>query len=101
MKPLRAAGHVVLEETPGGDARRSGYHLSEEGHAFFTSVSGHILIAEELLVGPLSEAERGTLSRLLQRLAQSGWLSHSLRQAARRGGTECVSPCHTRWSPSP
>src|SRR3546814_2463233 len=70
MKPLRAAGHVVLEETPGGDARRSGYHLSEEGHAFFTSVSGHILIAEELLVGPLSEAERGTLRRLLQRLAQ-------------------------------
>src|SRR3546814_421669 len=74
MKPLRAAGHVVLEETPGGDARRSGYHLSEEGHAFFTSVSGHILIAEELLVGPLSEAERGTLRRLLQRLAQSGRL---------------------------
>src|SRR3546814_1606983 len=80
MKPLRAAGHVVLEETPGGDARRSGYHLSEEGHASFTSVSGHILIAEALLVGPLSEAERGTLRRLLQRLAQSGRLSHSLRR---------------------
>src|SRR3546814_11597250 len=60
MKPLRAAGHVVLEETPGGDARRSGYHLSEEGHAFFTSVSGHILIAEELLVGPQIRSASGT-----------------------------------------
>src|SRR3546814_7658448 len=64
----------ALPISPGGDARRSGYHLSEEGHAFCTSVSGHILIAEELLVGPLSEAERGTLRRLLQRLAQSGRL---------------------------
>src|SRR3546814_11680434 len=85
MKPLRAAGHVVLEETPGGDARRSGFHLSEEGHAIFTSVSGHILIAEELLVGPLSEDERGTLRRLLQRLAPDGRLSCGRAPCRERG----------------
>jgi hypothetical protein len=32
------------------------------------------MVAEEMLVGPLSEAERDTLKGLLQRLAQSGRL---------------------------
>ena len=70
MKPLRAAGFLV-EETPRGDARRCGYRLSKAGEAFFRTASFYIMVAEEILVGPLSEAERDTLKRLLQRLADS------------------------------
>jgi DNA-binding MarR family transcriptional regulator len=74
MKPLRAAGHVVLEETSGGDARRRGYRLSQKGDALISSASWAVMVAEGILVGPLSEAERDTLKRLLQRLAASGRL---------------------------
>jgi DNA-binding MarR family transcriptional regulator len=70
MKPLRAAG-LLVEEVPAGDARRCGYRLSKAGAAFFSTASFHIMVAEEILVGPLSEAERDTLKRLLQRLAES------------------------------
>jgi DNA-binding MarR family transcriptional regulator len=73
MKPLRAAG-LLVEEVPAGDARRCGYRLSKAGEAFFSTASFHIMVAEEILVGPLSEAERDTLKRLLQRLVQSGRL---------------------------
>jgi DNA-binding MarR family transcriptional regulator len=71
MKPLRAAGHVVLEETAGGDARRRGYRVSKAGNAFFLSVSLDMLLAEELLASALSYAERDTLKQLLLRLAES------------------------------
>jgi hypothetical protein len=70
MKPLRAAG-LLVEETPRGDARRCGYRLSKAGEAFFSTASFHIMVAEEILVGPLSEAERDTLRGLLLRLAES------------------------------
>ena len=70
MKPLRAAG-LLVEEVPAGDARRCGYRLSKEGEAFFISASFHIMVAEEILVGPLSEAEGDALKGLLQRLVQS------------------------------
>ena len=73
MTPLRAACFLV-EEVPAGDARRCGYRLSKEGEALFSTASWHIMVAEEMLVGPLSEAERDTLKRVLQRLAQSGRL---------------------------
>ena len=70
MKPLRAAGFLV-QETPRGDARRCGYRLSKAGEALISSASWPVMVAEEILVGPLSEAERDTLKRLLQRLAES------------------------------
>jgi len=73
MKPLHRAGFVV-EETPAGDARRCGYSLSPAGEGYFAAVRARILEAEELLVGPLTAAERRTLKRLLQRLAQGGRL---------------------------
>jgi DNA-binding MarR family transcriptional regulator len=73
MKPLRRDG-LLEEKTPPGDARRSGYRLSDKGEAYFLSLQERILDAEELLVGPLSAAERRTLKRLLQRLAAGGRL---------------------------
>lgn len=73
MKPLRAAGHLE-EVSSAEDARRCGYRLTDEGEAHFLMVRERIFDAEELLVGPLSKAERRTLKRLLQRLAMSGRL---------------------------
>ena len=71
MKPLRAAGHVVLEETADGDARRRGYRLSKAGDTYFLTVCLEILVAEEILASALSYAERDTLKALLLRVAQS------------------------------
>ncbi|MGF1631259.1 MAG: MarR family winged helix-turn-helix transcriptional regulator [Kiloniellaceae bacterium] len=73
MKPLHSAGFLV-EQTPAGDARRCGYRLSPSGEAFFAGLRERILEAEELLLAPLSAAERRSLKRLLQRLAASGRL---------------------------
>jgi DNA-binding MarR family transcriptional regulator len=73
MKPLRAAG-LLVEEVPAGDARRCGYRLSKEGEAFFSTASWRIMVAEELMLGPLSADERRTLKGLLQRLVESGRL---------------------------
>lgn len=70
MKPLRRDG-LVIEETAPGDGRRSGYVLSEKGAAYFAPERLRLAFAEEMLVGPLSDAERDTLKRLLQRLAES------------------------------
>jgi hypothetical protein len=78
--PRAGRGHgdgavgFLVEEAPAGDARRCGYRLSKAGEAVFSSASWHIMVAEEILVGPLSEAERDTLKGLLQRLVQSGRL---------------------------
>lgn len=70
MKPLHAAGYLS-EEPSAEDARRSGYRLTKDGKAFWENMNGGILIADELLVGPLTWAERDTLKALLQRLAES------------------------------
>lgn len=70
MKPLRAAGYLS-EEPAAEDARRSGYRLTKAGKAFFDEVSIKILVADELLVGPLTWAERDTLKALLRRLVES------------------------------
>jgi hypothetical protein len=57
IKPLRAAGFLVAE-VPARDARRCGCRLSKAGAAFFRTASFHVMVAEAILVGPLSEAER-------------------------------------------
>ena len=64
MKPLRAAGFLV-EEVPAGDARRCGYRLSKEGEALFSSASWHIMVAEEMLVGPLKRGRAGNAETAL------------------------------------
>jgi hypothetical protein len=52
----------------------AGVTVSDGRAAFFSTARRPIMVAEEMPVGPLSEAARDTLKRLLQRLAESGRL---------------------------
>ncbi|MGF1594463.1 MAG: MarR family winged helix-turn-helix transcriptional regulator [Kiloniellaceae bacterium] len=70
MKALHRDG--LLDLTPlSGDARHRHYRLSKAGENLFVLVQERIFDAEELLVGPLTPAERRSLKRLLRRLAES------------------------------
>jgi DNA-binding MarR family transcriptional regulator len=67
MKALLAEGFLA-RRADDEDGRRSGYRLTEAGESFFVMYRERLIDAEELLLAPLSAAERRSLKRLLRRL---------------------------------
>lgn len=70
MKQLRRDG-LLVEQTPEDDARCSSYRLSDKGQDFFVMYRERLIQAEALLLAPLSPAERRSLKRLLNKLADA------------------------------
>jgi len=70
MKPLLEDGFLE-KRADDVDGRCIGYVLTPDGEGFFAMVQERLTEAEALLLAPLSAAERRSLKRLLQRLAQA------------------------------
>lgn len=70
MKPLLDDG-LLEKRADHGDGRCVGCHLTQAGQDFMVMFGERILDAEALLLAPLSPAQRRSLKRLLQRLAQA------------------------------
>ena len=63
---------LVRREIHGDDRRRSVLTLSEAGFSVYDEVAPMTLTCERHLLEPLSEDERATLSRLIDKLAGDG-----------------------------
>jgi len=70
MKPLLEDGFLE-KRADDVDGRCIGYVLTPDGEGFFVMYQERLTEAEALLLAPLSAAERRSLKRLLQRLAQA------------------------------
>jgi len=63
---------LVQREIHGDDRRRSVLTLSETGYSVHAEVAPMVLACESNLLSPLSEDERATLDRLIEKLAGPG-----------------------------
>jgi len=63
---------LLKREIHGDDRRRSVLTLSEAGYSVYDEVAPMTLTCERHLLAPLSEEERQTLSRLIDKLAGEG-----------------------------
>ncbi|MCW9036060.1 MAG: MarR family transcriptional regulator [Rhodospirillales bacterium] len=69
LKTLKAKEYI--NQVPSTqDGRMVGYHLSEEGAAWFNSISGMISIAEDKMSQDFTNEELSTLKNLLTRLTK-------------------------------
>lgn len=62
-------GALVYRNVDSGDRRRVLVHLSERGRATVSEVRPRVRAAEQRATAELTEAERGELTRMLQRLS--------------------------------
>ena len=63
---------LIRRDIHGDDRRRSVLTLSESGYSVYDEVAPMTLACERRLLEPLSEEERETLSRLIDKLAGEG-----------------------------